>query len=204
MPGLLVQLGIFGALFVGLRADRRVPGRRHRAQAGHARAAGSALLLGRVLRDVVVLIVQAILLIAGRIPLGLRAPRRGRWSALVVVALLGAAFASVSYAVALIAEERGRAGAAAQRVAMPVLLLSGILLPMTLAPPGCKSSDVNPFKHVVDGVRALFRGDFTGGTAWWGLGVTAALVCWVLVRDADVPARVDLTVSPAAAAPSPG
>ena len=60
---------------------------------------------------------------------------------------------------------------------MPVLLLSGILLPMTLAPGWLeKLSDVNPLKHVVDGVRAFFRGDFSGGTAWWGLGVTAALV----------------------------
>ena len=96
---------------------------------------------------------------------------------LVVVALLGAAFSAVSYAVALTLKSEDALAPLLNVVAMPVLLLSGILLPMTLAPGWLeKLSDVNPLKHVVDGVRAFFRGDFSGGTAWWGLGVTAALV----------------------------
>ena len=64
-------------------------------------ASRTALLLGRVLRDVVVLLVQGTLLVLVSLPLGLRAPVLGVVLTLVVVALLGAAFASISYALAL-------------------------------------------------------------------------------------------------------
>ena len=99
VPGILVQLGIFGSLFVGfgliaeyragvIESQRVTP------------ASRTALLLGRVLRDVVVLLVQGALLVAVSIPLGLRAPFIGIVLSLLVVALLGAAFASISYALA--------------------------------------------------------------------------------------------------------
>ena len=76
VPGILVQLGIFGALFVGfgliaeyragvIESQRVTP------------ASRTALLLGRVLRDVVVLLVQGTLLVLVSIPLGLRAPFSG-------------------------------------------------------------------------------------------------------------------------------
>jgi ABC-2 type transport system permease protein len=176
VPGILVQLGIFGALFVGfgliaeyragvIETQRVTPAPR------------TALLMGRVGRDVVVLLVQAILLTLVALPLGLRAPVGGVLIGLAVVALLGAAFSAVSYAVALTLKSEDALAPLLNAVAMPVLLLSGILLPMTLAPGWLeKLSDINPLKHVVDGVRAFFRGDFSGGTGWWGLGVTAALV----------------------------
>ena len=72
VPGILVQLGIFGSLFVGfgliaeyragvIESQRVTP------------ASRTALLLGRVLRDVVVLLVQGTLLVLVSIPLGLRA-----------------------------------------------------------------------------------------------------------------------------------
>jgi ABC-2 type transport system permease protein len=58
-----------------------------------------------------------------------------------------------------------------------VLLLSGILLPMTLAPGWLQAiSDINPLKHVVEGARALFVGGYSTSTAWWGAGLTVALV----------------------------
>ena len=44
-------------------------------------------------------------------------------------------------------------------VSVPVLLLSGILLPMELAPRWLRTlAAINPFSHVVDGARAAFRG----------------------------------------------
>lgn len=67
IPGLIVQLGMFGAMFVGfgliaeyragvIEADRVTP------------ASRIALMAGRVLRDVVVLVVQSILLLVAAIP----------------------------------------------------------------------------------------------------------------------------------------
>ena len=176
VPGMLVQLGMFGALFVGfgLIAEYR---------AGVIEcmrvtpASRSALLLGRVMRDVLVLLVQGTLLTLVAIPLGLRAPVGGVLVALLVVALLGAAFSSISYALALSLKTEDALAPLLNGVAIPLLLLSGILLPMTIAPRWLQDvSDVNPLKHVVEGVRALFRGEFSGSTTAWALVLTVGLV----------------------------
>ena len=60
---------------------------------------------------------------------------------------------------------------------MPLLLLSGILLPMTLAPGWLRTvSNVNPVKHIVDAMRALFQGHVMSGTVGVGVLVGAALI----------------------------
>src|SRR3954469_11014286 len=185
VPGILVQLGIFGSLFVGfgliaeyragvIESQRVTP------------ASRTALLLGRVLRDVVVLLVQGTLLVLVSIPLGLRTPFLGVVLTLVVIALLGAAFSSVSYALALTLKSEDAFAPLLNAFVLPVLLLSGILLPMSLAPGWLQGiSDVNPLKHVVEGARSFFNGEYTSGTAWWGLGLTvvmAVLGWWFGVR----------------------
>src|SRR3954469_17354841 len=181
VPGILIQVGMFGALFVGfglisewragvIESQRVTP------------ASRTALLLGRVLRDVVVLLVQGTLLVLVSIPLGLRAPFLGVVLTLVVIALLGAAFSSVSYALALTLKSEDAFAPLLNAVVLPVLLLSGILLPMTLAPGWLQAiSDVNPLKHVVEGTRAFFVGGYDTSIAWWGLALTVvlALLGWV-------------------------
>ena len=175
VPGILVQLGIFGSLFVGfgliaeyragvIESQRVTP------------ASRTALLLGRVLRDVVVLTVQGTLLVLVSIPLGLRAPFWGVVLTLLVVAMLGAAFASVSYALALTLKSEDAFAPLLNAFVLPVLLLSGILLPMTLAPAWLQTvSDINPLKHVVEGARAFFLGGYDTSTAWWGAALTVLL-----------------------------
>jgi ABC-2 type transport system permease protein len=176
VPGLLVQLGIFGAAFVGfgLISEYRA-GVIERQRVSPA--SRSALLAGRVMRDVVVLLIQAVLLTVVAIPFGLRAPFWGVVLAVIVVAGLGAAFASLSYAAALRLKSEDALAPLFNGLAVPVLLLSGILLPMSLAPTWLRYvSDVNPLKHVVDGIRVFFRGDITSMTGAWGLIATVGLV----------------------------
>jgi ABC-2 type transport system permease protein len=185
VPGILIQVGMFGALFVGfgliaewragvIESQRVTP------------ASRTALLLGRVLRDVVVLVVQSVLLVLVSLLFGLRAPLVGVVLTLVVVALLGAALSAVSYALALTLKSEDAFAPLLNAVVFPVLLLSGILLPMSLAPGWLQAiSDVNPFKHIVEGARAFFAGNYSTSTAWWGLGLTLALVLlgwWFGVR----------------------
>jgi len=181
VPGLLVQLGIFGASFVGfgLIAEYRAGViERMRVSPAHR----TALLLGRVLRDVVVLLVQALLLTVVAVPFGLRAPWGGVILALLVVAALAAAFSSLSYAAALRLKSEDALAPLLNGIAVPLLLLSGILLPMSLAPAWLRHvADVNPLKHVVDGVRTLFRGDLSSSTSSWGLICAAGLVALGLV-----------------------
>ena len=175
VPGILVQLGMFGALFVGfgliaewragvIESQRVTP------------ASRTALLLGRVLRDVLVLLVQGTLLVLVSVPFGLRAPVLGVVLTLLVVALLGAALAAVSYALALTLKSEDAFAPLLNAVMFPVLLLSGILLPMSLAPGWLQAvSDVNPFKHVVEAAREFFVGGYGTSTAWWGVAMTVLL-----------------------------
>jgi ABC-2 type transport system permease protein len=137
----------------------------------------TALLAGRALRDVVVLLVQAVLLTLVALPFGLRAPVGGVILAILVVAALGAAFASLSYAAALRLKSEDALAPLFNGLAIPVLLLSGILLPMSLAPAWLRRvSDVNPLKHVVDGTRAFFVGDVASSAGFWALVSTVGLV----------------------------
>jgi ABC-2 type transport system permease protein len=176
VPGLLVQLGIFGAAFVGfgLIAEWRAGViERMRVTPAHR----TALLAGRVARDVLVLGVQGALLMLVAVPFGLRVPIGGALLALLVVAFLAAAFSSLSYAAALVLKSEDALAPLLNGIAIPLLLLSGILLPMSLAPAWLRTlSDVNPLKHVVDGIRALFRGDLATSVAGWGLVWALGLV----------------------------
>ncbi|KKB10483.1 multidrug ABC transporter permease [Devosia geojensis] len=176
VPGLLVQLGIFGGLFVGFgiitewRAgviDRMMV----------TPASRTALITGRVLRDVVVLIVQAVILIACAYLFGLRVPFWAVAVGLVLIGLLGAAFSYLSYAFGLITKNEDAFAPLVNSLALPVLLLSGILLPMSLAPQWLQVlSNINPFKHVVDALRAIFRGEIGTPEALFGLALAVVLV----------------------------
>lgn len=169
VPGLLVQLGLFGALFVGfgligewrdgvIEAERVTP------------ASRVALLLGRVLRDVLQLTVQGLILIGLAFAFGLRGSVGGMLLGLLLVILVGTACASSSYALALTTKSEDALAPILNMVTLPLLLLSGILLPMTLGPGWLQAiSNVLPTKHVVDGVRAVFRGDLLSSQTLWGV-----------------------------------
>lgn len=176
VPGLLVQLGLFGASFVGfgLIAEWRA-GVVERMRV--TPASRSALLVGRMLRDVVVLVVQGAILIGCAQFFGLDAPLDAILIGLGVVALLGASFSALSYGVALKLKSEDAFAPLLNGIIVPVLLLSGILLPMSLAPTWLQRvSEANPLRYVVDGIRAIFRGDAASTTTLWGVIVTLGLV----------------------------
>lgn len=93
VPGILVQLGIFGGAFVGFGIiaewrsgviDRELV----------TPASRVALITGRVLRDVIVLVLQAIILIVCATFFGLRVGIVEVLLGLIMIGLLGAAFSS--------------------------------------------------------------------------------------------------------------
>lgn len=171
MPGLLVQLGLFGALFAGfglvgewrdgvVEAERVTP------------ASRTALLLGRVLRDVSLLVVQGVILIAVGYLFGLRASIVGMIVGLLLTMLLGAACSSASNALALTTKSEDALAPILNSVALPVLLLSGILLPISAAT-GAPDwlvvvSDFMPTKYIVSGIRDTFVGVFDSSAVLWG------------------------------------
>ncbi|HZY48965.1 MAG TPA: ABC transporter permease [Devosia sp.] len=178
VPGLLVQLGIFGGLFVGfgiiaeIRSgviDRQLV----------TPAARASIVAGRTLRDVVVITVQGIVLVAAAFALGLRVPVAALLIALVLVALLGAAFSFISNAIGIATKSEDALAPLVNTLALPILLLSGILLPMNIAPQWLQTvSNFNPFKHIVEALRAVFRSDFSDPIVW--IGVVLAVILVVL------------------------
>src|SRR5690242_17255093 len=159
VPGLLVQLGIFGSMFVGFGIIAEIRyGTVERMRVTPASRLG--LLLGRVLRDALVLLVQATLLTLVAVAFGLRVPFVGALITVGLVLLLGIALASLSYAAGLWLKSEDALAPLLNMVSVPILLLSGILLPMTLAPKWLlRLSQANPFSHIVDAARSAFRDD---------------------------------------------
>jgi len=136
----------------------------------------AALLLGRSLRDVVMLTVQGALLIALAVPFGLRTPLGGALLSLALVAVLGLAMSSTSYGLALRLKSEDAFAPVQNSIIVPLLLLSGILLPMSLAPAWLFTvSRFNPFVYVVDATRAAFVGNLTGPAVLLGMLAAVAL-----------------------------
>ncbi len=182
VPGLLLQLTIFGAGFAGfgiIQELREGVIDRQRVTP----ASRLALILGRCLSNVVTLAVQGAILVLVAIPFGLDPSWGGIAVSVVLVALLGLGISAWSYAMGLILKDEDAFAPMIQGVSLPLLLLSGVLLPMSLAPGWLDTaSKINPLTHVVDGTRALFRGDLGDSDVWLGtgiaLGLSALLAYW--------------------------
>src|ERR687893_303175 len=135
-----------------------------------------ALLLGRSLRDVVSLIAQAIIITLLALAFDLRVFIGNLLLAYLMLALISLMTSAVSYGVALMVKSEDALAPLMNTVAQPVLLLSGILLPLTFAPGWLQGiANWNPFSWAVDGVRALFRGDLGSPEVWQGLVIMAVL-----------------------------
>jgi ABC-2 type transport system permease protein len=140
-------------------------------------ASRGSLLLGRVLRDVVVVTTQGLILVITALFMGLEVTALEIAIGLAIVALLGGSFSAVSYGVALKLKSEDAFAPLVNGILLPVMLLSGILLPMSFAPDWLETlSEFNPMTYIVDGTRAIFRGDIISSEAGIGFAVTAVLV----------------------------
>ncbi len=150
VPGLLVQVALFGSAFVGfgLIAELRYGVVERMRVTPMSR---TAMLLGRSLRDVVLLLLQAVIMIVLAIPFGLTLDPAGIAVTLGVLALIALVMAPLSYATALVLKSEDAFAPLVQSIVMPLLLLSGILLPMALAPDWLRFlSSINPLTYAVD------------------------------------------------------
>jgi len=175
VPGLLVLLAIFGGLFqgFGLIAELRA-GIIERSRV--TPVSRIALLLGRSLRDVVSLIAQAVIITLLALVFDLRVFIGYLLLAYLMLALISLMTSAVSYGVALVVKSEDALAPLMNTVAQPVLLLSGILLPLTFAPGWLQGvANWNPFSWAVNGTRALFRGDLGADAVWQGLLIMAVL-----------------------------
>ncbi|MFI1192041.1 ABC transporter permease [Micromonospora sp. NPDC020750] len=175
VPGVLVLLAIFGGLFqgFGLIAELRA-GIIERSRV--TPVSRLALLLGRSMRDVVSLLVQAVIITLLALLFDLRVFIGDLLLAYLMLALIALMTSAVSYGVALKVKSEDALAPLMNTVAQPVLLLSGILLPLTFAPGWLQGvAEWNPFSWAVDGTRALFAGELGDDKVWQGLAIIAVL-----------------------------
>lgn len=174
-PGVMVMIALLGSLFAGFGMIIEI-----RAGVLERLAASPvsrpAIVLGRALRDMIVLVVQALLVLVVALIMGMRPNPAGVALMLLLMALTGLFAAGLSYGLALALRDENTMSQVLQLVALPVILLTGILLPMSLAPQWMQAvATVNPLYHAVEAGRALFAGDLTNGHIALAFGLMSVL-----------------------------
>jgi ABC-2 type transport system permease protein len=139
-----------------------------------------AILVGRALKELAPLLVQALIIIVVAAPFGLMLYPLTMLAGLGLFLIFGIGVAALSYALAIATKRDGSMFyLVSHSVALPLMLLGGVLLPMTNAPAWLYlASRFNPLSYLVDAERALFRGELL--TAEVGYGVAVAVIVAVL------------------------
>jgi ABC-2 type transport system permease protein len=175
VPGLVIQLGAFGAVFVGFTLISELrSGVVERMRV--TPVSRIALLLGRALRDILVLVVESLVLVLLALPFGLSINAAGLAVILALQALIGLLMASLSYTLALVLRSEDRLAGVLTTATLPLLLLSGVLLPLSLAPDWLRVvADFNPLSYAVDAARAVFNDHLTDVSVARGVVVVGVL-----------------------------
>lgn len=130
----------------------------------------ASLLAGRALKEIVPIAIQAALIMAVAWPFGFRPHLLGVLAGVVVLAVFGVGLGALSYALAL--KTKGHDWlfwGVQQTLIFPLLILSGMLLPLDEGPGWMKTvATVNPVHWVVQVERHLLTGDFMAMPVLWG------------------------------------
>ncbi len=190
VPGILVMTALFGSGFVGFGlCDELREGVIERMVV--TPMSRMAMLLGRSLRDVSLLLAQALLLVGLSIPFGLELNIGGVAVGFAMLALVGLMISPVSYTLALVLKSEDSLAPVVNGVTLPLLLLSGVMLPMSLAPDWLQTlAKVNPLYHTVAAMRALFNANYGDGEILVGLVLLLVLAVVTIMFGARTFSRV--------------
>jgi len=182
VPGLLIQLALFGSTFVGfaiISEWRAGIIERYRVTP----VSRVALLTGRTLRDVVTLVVQSTILILAGVAFGLRAPIGAILLSYVFIVLVAIGLSALSYATALRIKSEDAFAPLVNSVVVPLILLSGIMLPMNLGPGWLQGiARISPFRYIIDAMRDAYAGQYWNPVMVEGLCVAvgmAGVLLWL-------------------------
>ena len=186
VPGTLVMIVLFGTGATGSNLQYEILTGSHELTLV-APLARSSLLLGRALKEIVPIIVQSLVIVAIAMPFGFAPHLAGMLIGLVLLAVFGVGLGSLSYALALATKEREWLfWGVQQTLIFPLLILSGMLLPLDAAPGWMRVvASVNPINWVVQAERALFAGQLGSPMVLWGVVSALALAAvglWVGIR----------------------
>ena len=185
VPALLVQMALFGCVFVGfgLIAELRYGVIERMRVTPMSRL---SMLLGRAGRDIAVLLFQSTMLVLMSIPFGLHITLSSILIIFALLLLIGLGMACLSYGLALLLRSEDALAPLLNAVFLPIMLLSGMLLPLSLAPGWLRAiGHANPFYYAVEASRSLFAGNLNHPIVWGGYGIMlaiATLCVWSAVR----------------------
>jgi ABC-2 type transport system permease protein len=141
-----------------------------------------ALLLGTVLRDVVMFLVAALAVIVVAMPFGFHLHWAGIALLLGLLALLTSTCSAVSSALGITLKEIGSLAAVVTGLQLPLTLLSGVLLPLSLGPAWLRAlGHANPMYYAVEAARDLAAGTIASTAVVEGflvMGAAAVAALW--------------------------
>ncbi|MBX9923839.1 MAG: ABC transporter permease [Rhabdochlamydiaceae bacterium] len=161
IPGMLPIIAFSTGLFTGFgMIDEVRSGILERFRVTPARR--FSILSGPVLFDTCSVFFQSLLFIIVAIPFGFRSSLLGMLILFVLLGLLTIITSSFGNALAVILKSEDKYAPIVHGINLPILLLSGTLLPISLAPTWMKIiAHFNPVYYVVEASRALAIGDLT-------------------------------------------
>jgi len=176
VPGVLVMIVLFGTGAVGSNLQYEMMTGSHE-RTLVAPLARSSLLVGRALKEIAPIVVQAIIIVLIAWPFGFTIHLGGMLVGLALLAVFGVGLGSLSYALALKTKDREWLfWGVQQTLIFPLLILSGMLLPLDEGPAWMRvASTVNPINWVVQAERAVFGGDLAAPAVLWGWIAALAL-----------------------------
>jgi ABC-2 type transport system permease protein len=169
VPGMLIMLGLSGTVSAGyLLMTEMTGGSLDRMLV--TPVSRSAMLVGRTAKETVLLLAQSALIVLVVLPFGFELHLVGALVALLLLAVVGVGLGAFSCALAVAARKQESLFYVVQQTLMfPLLMLSGVLLPLDTAPSWMRAvSRANPLTYVVEAERALFAGHLTGTSVLYG------------------------------------
>lgn len=184
VPGMLVIMGM-GSLFAGFSfIDEIRVGIISRWLVTPTGRVG--LILSLVFNQILTLFTQSCILLIIAAFLGLKVPFAGIFLTMVLILMIGITMSSFSYAISLSVQDEGILASITNTFYLPIMLLSGIMLPISFAPNWLKTMALfNPFYYVVEASRYLFAGDYGNMTVIKGfviMIVFTMFALWLAVR----------------------
>jgi len=179
LPGVVVMIALFGTGSTGANLlFEMMTGSYERVLATPVSRA--AILVGRALKELAPLVVQAVIITLAAVPFGVTFSPVGVLVGLAILGVFGVGLGALSYALALASRNREWLfWGVQQTLIFPLLILSGMMLPLEAGPGWMRAAaTVNPLTYVVDAERAAFAGALGDPAILSGL-VAAALTCVV-------------------------
>ncbi|MFF5209824.1 ABC transporter permease [Streptosporangium sp. NPDC000396] len=180
-PGAMMMVALFGSLFAGFSMINETRnGVLERIAVSQAWR--PAIVLGRVAKDMIVLVVQALAVIGVAALMGLRIGLPELGLVLLLMAATGLFASTLSYGLALAIRDEQGMGQIVQFFTLPLMLLAGMMVPIAEGPDWIQTAArFDPLYYAVEAGRSLFAGNLSDSTIPVAFGIFLGLGVLTLI-----------------------